>query len=124
MALIKTSSKISHPITHSIEKTSKSVNGTSFYGGYIYATGNEIAKICGEPNILYDDKVTYEWELEVDGIPFTIYDYREISSPNMSTRLYYHVGAFNKDATKKILEAFKKYGFKTTTFDELIGRNN
>ena len=95
-----------------ISKTSKSVSGTSFYGGCIIANANDISKVCGEPYKIYDEKVTYEWELEVDGIPFTIYDYREISSPNMTTTINYHIGTFTKSDTDKVMNILKENGFK------------
>ena len=119
MSLINKSSKISKPI----EKASKSVLGTSFYGGYIYSSANEISKICGDPYKIYDEKVTYKWELEIGDIVFTIYDYREASSPNMSTKVYYHLGTLTEEDTEKVLKVFDEYGFETTTLDKLMGKH-
>ena len=71
MSLINKSSKISK----SIEKASKSVLGTSFRGGYIYSSADEISKICGEPNKIYD-----EFDLHADGLEESVSRGRWISA--------------------------------------------
>lgn len=94
---------------NNIKKTEKSVCGTSFYYGYVYASGNEIAKICGDPFEVWDDKTLYEWHLESNGIVFTIYDYRSIIR-DMDDVIYYHIGTLNEEDTKKVIKILKENG--------------
>ena len=58
---------------------SNRVNMTSFWGDTIYASASEICNKLGVKIACYDgDKTHFEFELETeDGIPFTLYDWKE-----------------------------------------------
>lgn len=66
-------------------------NGTSLRG-IITAKYEDIVGTFGEPdNIGSDDgKVQVEWVLEIEGIVFTIYDYKENVPPEQVTE--WHIG--------------------------------
>lgn len=96
---------------HNLQDSDR-VNMTSFWGDTIYASASEICEKLGVKITCYDgDKTNFEFELETeDGIPFTIYDWKEGDWVTEDTRLYYHIGARSADESKKALEAIKGLG--------------
>lgn len=83
------------------------VNGTSFHGQTVYATVNDLTKICGDPYCGdIEDKVQYEWIMETsDGIPFTIYDWKEYRQYSKEDVIEWHIGGHRGlDAIKGMKE--------------------
>lgn len=90
------------------------VNGTSFWGNTICTSANEICEKLDVDITCYDgDKTTFEFELETEnGIPFTLYDWKEWRVYE-DTRVYYHIGARNAEDSKAVAEILKsEYGLK------------
>lgn len=90
------------------------VNGTSFWGNEIFTSANEICEKLGVDITYYNgDKTTYEFELETEnGIPFTLYDWKEWQLCR-DTKVYYHIGARNAEDSKAVAEILKnEYGLK------------
>lgn len=89
-----------------LENTDR-VNGTSFFGDTILTSANDLCEKLGVDIAYYGgDKTHYEFELETeDGIPFTIYDWKESDWVTEDTRLYFHIGARNAEESKKALRA-------------------
>lgn len=80
--------------------------GTSFHGGIIEATPNQIIKKYGEPMWGQNtgrDKVNMEWVLETTEYPnhwdvpkgtiFTIYDWKEYRPLSMDEQVEWHIGS-------------------------------
>lgn len=80
--------------------------GTSFHGGTIYATPNQIIERYGEPMWGENDgqdKVNMEWVLETTEYPnhwdvpkgtiFTIYDWKEYRSIGLDEHIQWHIGS-------------------------------
>ena len=96
-------------------QNSDRVNMTSFWGDTIYASASEICNKLGVKITYYGgDKTNFEFELETeDGIPFTLYDWKEGDWVTEDTRLYYHIGAHNEEESKKARLALNESGFKS-----------
>ena len=79
-------------------KDSDRINMTSFWGDTIYTSAREISEKLGVKVTRYDgDKINFEFQLETeDGIPFTVYDWKESPCVTEDTRLHYHIGAHNE----------------------------
>ena len=92
-------------------QNSDRVNMTSFWGDTIYASASEICNKLGVKITYYGgDKTNFEFELETeDGIPFTLYDWKEGDWVNEDTHLYYHIGARNATDSQKVKNALKEY---------------
>ena len=84
------------------------INGTS-YQGVIVTTYAELVAALGEPHYNDGDKTTAEWDFVTDkGIVFTIYDYKEDSTPLFEYE--WHIGGMDQqviDAVKMIFPAKK-----------------
>ena len=93
------------------------VSGTSFWGGYVEASAEQINEVLGECLYAFDDKVTYEWDCKVDGIPFAVYDWKEYN-PSIKTVLNYHIGTTSKAATAKVVKALKAAGLNAVMNNE------
>lgn len=88
---------------------------TSFHDGIIYASFDELEKKLGmEAQYEGDCKVNYELDCEVDGIPFTIYDWKE-GDIDKSTKLHLHIGTQTKGQTEKVMAILEK-DYRITTF--------
>lgn len=75
--------------------------------GYIEATYDELVKAFGEPAMGPNgdgDKVTCEWEIELDNQTFYIYDWKEEETP--MGRYMWHIGGTTRDAERIVQEAF------------------
>ena len=88
------------------------VNMTSFWGDTIYTSASEICEKLGVKITCYGgDKTNFEFELETeDGIPFTLYDWKEGDWVTEDTRLHYHIGASSKGVSYLALAALEKHG--------------
>ena len=76
--------------------------GTSFHGLTIKTNMVNLKKAFGSPTYCDGDKVNYEWELMTDdGLPFTIYDWKEYYL-TPKTIVHYHVGHHKASDAGKI----------------------
>ena len=86
--------------------TTKTANGTSFYGSTIIATPNQLKSILGPPSFIADgieDKVNLIWDCETDqGEVFTIYDWKEYRTVHMDEKITFNIGGFKSSVTEKI----------------------
>ena len=76
--------------------------------GYCHTTFSALVALLGEPHVHRGDKTTVEWAFRChDGTVFTVYDWKELSTPLSEYR--WHVGG-----TGRALEAFTRHtGLKT-----------
>ena len=104
---------------HNLQNSDR-VNMTSFWGDTIHASAEEIREKLGVEIACYGgDKTNYEFELETeDGIPFTIYDWKEGGWVTADMRLEYHIGAHNKEESKKARLALVESGLTANSIDE------
>lgn len=77
------------------------IAGTSFWGDEILATKDFLTRIFGEPSIIDDGKVMYEWALVIDNVPFTIYDWKEKHYFTDNYQIYWHIGAKDAETSHK-----------------------
>ena len=87
-----------------MKQTLKSTIGTSFHGVTVLATYNQIEDIFGKPNFDQsgDNKVTYEWNIDVDGEVCTIYDWKEYRKFDNDEKIEWHIGGYNKTSENKL----------------------
>ena len=80
---------------------------TSFHNGTILASIKELEEKFGiKATFVNDDKVYFELDLEVGGIPFTIYDWKE-GYFTKDTQVWLHIGTRTPEDTKKVVEVLK-----------------
>lgn len=86
------------------------INGSSFFGDTILTSASDLCEKLGVDITCYGgDKTHFEFELETgDGIPFTIYDWKESDWVDEDTKLYFHIGARNAEESRKALRAVKE----------------
>jgi len=83
------------------------IYGTSFHNGTVCASIQELETKFGvKASIEGDSKVNFELDLEVDGIPFTIYDWKE-GLITKATTVWLHIGTQTVWGTKKVVEVLK-----------------
>jgi hypothetical protein len=85
-----------------ILETSQSVNGTSFFEDTLYASVNLLKRLIGEPTYSEpsaDKKTRYEWQREINGNAFTIYDYK-FDEFGDDDYILWHIGGKSKEITK------------------------
>lgn len=89
------------------------VSGTSLQGNVLAGYG-ELFDAFGSPDYWSDvcyedggDKVNCEWCLRVDGVPVTIYAWKEDKKYTKVTD--WHVGGHTKEAHDRVKEALKAY---------------
>jgi hypothetical protein len=99
---------------------------TSFHYGYIH---NSLLQICTAlgielPKRERGDKTHYDFALEINGIFFTIYDWKESDLVNERTILDYHIGTATVEESKQIAEILRTYGLnaKCETYEEMQAR--
>ena len=101
------------------------IYGTSFHNGTVCASMLELEDKFGvQASIENDSKVNFELDLEVDGIPFTIYDWKE-GLITKATTVWLHIGTQTVWGTKKVVEILKNdYNLtaKHETYEELLAR--
>lgn len=89
-------------------KETDNVIGTSWFQGTINTTANKLTKLFGEPYRYVDDKTQYEWNLECNGISFSIYDYKEDEEINPNEKIDWHIGTKNKKESNYITKILKE----------------
>ena len=96
-----------------ITTTTKSLNGTSFHGGYIKATYNELFNIFGKHH--YDDIgiISAQWVLQTnDELVFSIYDWKKYNYPihNKDVEYDWNIGTKTVTETHEVIKALKSIG--------------
>ena len=96
-------------------RKSTNTGSTSSFSDEIHTTVKELKRVLGEPSYeepSMDDKVSIEWELETDdGIPFTVYDWKQYSKPaakHPNTKYHFHIGARSEAESNKVKIELKK----------------
>ena len=75
--------------------------------GYVTTTLSALLNNFGEPTFRSfdeDDKVTTEWELEIEGTRIRIYDWKryELGQPGLTEDYEWHIGGDDYQAVKKL----------------------
>lgn len=99
------------------------IYGTSYHNATVRASMAELEKKFGLRNSgrSGDGKTTMELDLEVDGIVFTIYDWKE-ESPSVTDVLDFHIGTRTAEDSKMVVGILNTdYGLdaKYTSWEEL-----
>ncbi len=87
------------------------ISGTSLVG-YVRDTRRGLEELFGEPNIRNkgdgggDGKTTTEWALRLDGMVFTIYDYKADNPPDLDELYEWHIGAHHEEVLNLIIFAY------------------
>ena len=82
--------------------------GTSFHGVTVSASVEELVAAFGKPPYIDntgEDKVNYEWCLQLDGEPFTIYDWKEYRPLHPKEIIEWHIGGKSQAQTSKACQA-------------------
>ena len=97
---------------------------TSFHYAYIRNTLLQICTALGIelPKYELGDKTHYDFALEIDGIFFTIYDWKESDLVNERTVLDYHIGTATTEESKQVVEKLRSYGLNAETAEEMEAR--
>ncbi len=86
-------------------KTKQSIDGTSFHGTEIQATPNELKELFPESWEGQNDgrdRTNFNFVLETkDWEVFSIYDWKEYRSLEMTETIDWHIGGHNRKITKK-----------------------
>ena len=102
------------------------ISGTSFHDGTVCSSMQELEYKFGvQASIVRDCKVNFVLELEVDGTPFTIYDWKE-GLITKATTVWLHIGTKTEEDTKKVVEILKNdYNLtaKYETREEILARH-
>ena len=88
--------------------SSAHTTGTSFHGVTISATVEELTAAFGPASCIDntgDDKVNYEWCLQLDGEPFTIYDWKEYRPLHPTEVIEWHIGGKSQAQTSRACQA-------------------
>ena len=64
--------------------------------GYVRTDYKTLVKKLGKPHYTNGDKVTAEWDIIIDGVVATIYDWKEPKTPKGSYN--WHIGGHDKKA--------------------------
>jgi hypothetical protein len=76
-------------------KTNTNISGTSFFGGEIECSVNDLIKVLGEPTYNSNDgqdKTNIEWNMETKGIVFTLYDWKMYRPITYDESIRWHIG--------------------------------
>lgn len=86
------------------------VRDTSWHGYVVLSSINKLTELFGEPYNEGDetDKVQYEWNLEYDNIPFTIYDWKEYRKINPYEIIDFHLGTKTQEDSDIVHKAITK----------------
>jgi uncharacterized SAM-dependent methyltransferase len=79
-----------------IRRSTKSISGTSFHGHTVKATRAQLKEALGDPqyvNLDFEEKVQHEWNLEIDGHVFTVYDWKEFRWNKLTDLVEWHIGS-------------------------------
>lgn len=83
--------------------------GTSFHGHEILTSVDELTKLFEEPyKNDFEPKVQYEWELEYENIPFSIYDWKEYRYFESDEKIWFHIGTKTKEDSVIIYNIIKE----------------
>ena len=84
--------------------TTKSEEGTSFYGDAFRASVSDLRKILGLPkfeNNNGEEKTNFDWVMETElGEVITIYDWKEYRALDEDELIDWHIGGENEMATR------------------------
>lgn len=98
--------------------SSKPRGGTSYHMMNITTTVDKLIDAIGVPQIEDNDgqdKVNVEWICELsDGTVFTIYDWKEYRPIDYNEEIEFHIGAKDKAASQRAMEALGKLGIGDT----------
>jgi hypothetical protein len=76
------------------------VNGSSYMGD-VTCKYEKLVKVFGNPQTgIFDGKVTCEWEGKLDGVLFTIYDWK--TDVPYKENLNWNIGGFNQKAVNAV----------------------
>jgi hypothetical protein len=64
-----------------LDKVDWNEAGGTCLQGYIVTTYKDLVSVFGEPTFEEGDKVTAEWNVKIDGVVCTIYDWKEYTTP-------------------------------------------
>jgi hypothetical protein len=86
-----------------ISHTTKSPGGTSFHGTTIITNVGKLKSLF--PGSYYsqndgEDKTNYDFTLEVNGVVFTIYDWKEYRPIGDDEQITFHIGGSSKEITE------------------------
>lgn len=82
--------------------------GTSFFGGVIQTSFFKLVSLFGVPDIITSEsKVNYEWELNCDGIPFSIYDWKMYRPLLIEEDIEWHIGTTSEEYSDIVVENLK-----------------
>jgi hypothetical protein len=90
-------------------KRIKDIAETSYHGDFIEASFFELASLFGLPDIEYEEKVNYCWELQTDeGIQFSIYDWKYYRPLLVEEPIIWHIGTDSEEHSKIIKQKLDK----------------
>ena len=85
--------------------TTKSAEGTGFFGDAFNASIQDLRIILGEPNFECNDgsdKTNFEWVMETEsGEVFTVYDWKEYKKLKENEIIEWHVGGHSESVTSQ-----------------------
>ena len=98
--------------------TTKSAEGTGFFGDAFNASVQDLRIILGEPNFECNDgsdKTNFEWVMETEsGEVFTVYDWKEYKKLKENEIIEWHVGGHSESVTpqavNEIADALNELG--------------
>ena len=91
------------------------LNGTSFHGGIIKTTPNDLIKLAESIGAEYnsdnsgEDKTNFDFRFMTDdGIPFSVYDWKEYRPLSLSETIEFHIGTFSNSDSTTVVESLRK----------------
>jgi hypothetical protein len=95
------------------------IYGTSFHGDVVTASANSISRKLGIPfhDYGYDgDKVTHEFDFEIDGIVATLYDWKEYHEVGNDEVVEFHIGARTAEESHKVASTLRSYNLSVRSW--------
>ena len=78
-------------------------HSTSYHNDNIHTTPNKLIELCAKYNIKYEenndgeDKTNFDFEFQtLEGLYFTVYDWKEYKILNKDRKYSFHIGAKDK----------------------------
>lgn len=92
-------------------KDTSVLNGTSFYGYTVTSSVDRLTNYFGinpDREGSADGKTSVEWDLEIEGIPFSLYDWKE---PKFSDDeiVQFHIGTHTEQESKAVCMLLDRY---------------
>ena len=81
-------------------------NGSSFHNGEVRTTIHDWVGVLGEPSDYEnsgEDKVNIMWAGKLDGIPFTVYDWKEYRVLEEDEDVTFHIGTHSPSDSQLVL---------------------